>query len=106
MTIDRLRSRVLLWENPAYSCFLQNSFFSCMSLIIQLLIVSKRKSENANSGPLPCPCAGPPHTLSGPLILLCCRPKPPCPVVTTSGRDSGWWVSIPCVWLLQDKAPE
>lgn len=68
-------------ESPAYSCFLKNSLFSHTSLIIQLLIVSKRKSENANSGPLSLgwciflpPCRG---WSGGSSPLSFSRPRPP-----------------------------
>lgn len=93
-------------ESPAYSCFLKNSLFSHTSLIIQLLIVSKRKSENANSGPLSLgwcislpPCRG---RRRGAHPFPAADPGLRAVPVTTSGRGSGLLgAGMPHLWLLK-----
>lgn len=67
------------WVSPAYSCFLKNSLCSHMALIIQFLIVSKSKPENASSGPLslfappPCPWPSPPLLLQTQASIPTCE---------------------------------
>lgn len=78
MAIDRF-DPVLSWASTAYSCFLKNSLCSRPALIIQLLIVSKSKPENASSGPSSHP--RPPLVVpagGGGLTPLSCGPRSTC----------------------------